>query len=235
MNLTARFECWRINKGPRNSWGLSWFLASEICKRFYASHGIVPWVVAHEGLGYYGITINQLPCAVNLHITEPFGRFTMFGDVENWDKGFPGDHKLQLIRDCLNGMPTADLVRSAVKHFAIDPFPSKSHLSCRHKRWGESYVLCFEIATYLALRFEVDELAIWNHPDHISRKIESLDPKFSMKEHPGAFLFSNSGKELLVSGDGRILDKSGTNVWEDYMSGKSVPALAKLVMERLNT
>ena len=234
MSLSTQFDCWRQIKGPLNSWGLSWFLASEFCKRFYASHGLVPWVIAHEGLGYYGISINQVPCAVNQRATGPLGRFTMFGDVENWMRGGPGDHGLQLIEDCLKGVPTVELVRFAIEHLAVDVFPTKSHSSCRHKRWGDSYVLCFEIAAYLALRFEVSEMAIWNHPEHIASKIESLDPKSSMKYHSGAFLFNRGEKELLVCGDGRILDGSGTSVWECYMKGMSIPILADLITQRLH-
>lgn len=91
MNAFSLFEHWRLVKSPDRSWGLDWFLANEICKRFYASHGIVPWVIDHEGLGYYGIMLNQLQCKVSEKSCRPFGRVTMAGDVENWRTGGPGN------------------------------------------------------------------------------------------------------------------------------------------------
>jgi len=45
--------------------GLAWFLAYQFCQRYYVSHGIVPNVIDHDGLGYYGIRLDPLPCKVN--------------------------------------------------------------------------------------------------------------------------------------------------------------------------
>jgi hypothetical protein len=234
MELTERFECWREIKGPQKSWGLSWFIAAEFCKRFYSSHGLVPWVIDHEGLGYYGIEVSYVRCSVHSKEMQSLGRFTMSGDVENWTRGGPGDHGLQLIDKCVKGVATRELIRSAIAHFELDPLPRKSHVTCRHKRWGDSYSLCFEVSAYLALRYEVDELAIWNHPEHIEQKLQVLDSKAAMKEHPGAFLFIRNGRELLIAGDGRILDETGGNVWDEYMKGESVSTLAELVVGRLD-
>ena len=234
MSPATLFEHWRAIKNPGRSWGLAWFLAFEMCKRFYASHGIVPWVISHEGLGYYGITLNVLPCAVNGVSDESLGRFTAGGDAENWHTGSPGDHGCNLIEPCSNGAPTGSLIASAVAHFRIPPFPSKSHLSCRHKRWGASYELCFEIATLIALRFESEELGIWNHPEHTRRAIDQFDPDKHMKDHPGAFLFTANGSEVLLAADGRLLDGSHLNVWKEYMTGTTAIALSNLIIERLD-
>lgn len=233
MVLWSRFESWRELKGPRNSWGLAWFLAAEFCRRFYASHGLVPWVIAHDGLGYYGIEINHVRCGVHSDASGPLGRFTMGGDVENWRSGSPGDHGPNLIEECERGAATIDLVRAAVAYFEQEPIPKTSHLSCRHKRWGDSYALCFDVAAYLALQYEVHDLAIWNHPFHVERKLQSLDPKAPMKEHPGGFLFAGHGREVLLAGDGRILDDSGDSLWLEYMNGQSLPQLAKTIVRRL--
>lgn len=234
MELSSRFERWRELKSPKQSWGLAWHLAAEICKRFYGSHGLVPWVIAHDGLGYYGIEINQVRCPVNPDGPDSLGRLTIGGDVENWRTGSPGDHGLELMEECERGMKTDDLVRAAVSHLALEPIPRKSHLSCRHKRWGDSYVLCFEVATYLALQYEAGTLAIWNHPVHLKRKLKQHDPKVSMKEHPGGFLFVRHNRELLIAGDGRFLDGSGDDLWLDYMRGQSVSELAKFIDRRLD-
>lgn len=234
MGLSSRFECWREVRDPKKSWGLAWFLAAEFCRRFYSSHGLVPWVITHEGLGYYGIQINRVRCGVHGDKSEPLGRFTMCGNAENRRTGAPGDHGLKLVEQCDRGLPTEELIQAAIAYFEQPALPPKSHLSCRHKRWGGSYALTFDVAAYLALRHEVDDLAIWNHPVHTERKIKERDPKANMKEHPGAFLFARNDREVLVAGDGRILDDSGESLWQEYMCGQSVSGLSELIIRRLD-
>ena len=234
MELSQRFESWRELKDPHNSWGLAWYLAAEFCRRYYASHGLVPWVISHEGLGFYGIAINRLHCTINRQDSKPLGRFTMGGNVENWTTGGPGDNGLKLIDRCMTGSPTSELIQAAISYFELRAFPEKSHMSCRHKRWGSSYVLTFEIAAYLALQFEVEELAIWNNPSHIQHKLKELDAEANMNEHPGGFLFVRNGRELLVAGDGRFLDDSKDNLWQKYMAGQSVSSLSRLIIEKLD-
>ena len=239
MSVTALFKHWRALKRPHRSWGLAWFLSCEMCKRFYASHGIVPWVTSREGMGYYGITLDRLSCPVNGRPQElsgeSIGRFTMGGNAENWQTGSPGDHGCNLVDPCAAGASTESLIASAVSHFRIPPFPPQSHLSCRHKRWGASYVLCFEIATLIALRFESNEIEIWNHPYHTRRVIEQRDPDASMKEHPGAFLFrlQSGGPQVCLVGDGRLLDNSRLNLWQEYMNGESATTLSNHVIHKL--
>ncbi|MBB5186845.1 hypothetical protein HNQ57_001108 [Zhongshania antarctica] len=233
MTLSSSFECWRVLNQPTNSWGLAWFLAAELCRRFYSSHGLVPWVIERGGLGYYGIEINHVRCGVHSGALEPLGRFTAGGNVENWRRGGPGDHGLNLMDECLRGAETAALVHAAVAYFELPPIPLTSHISCRHKRWGDSYVLCFEVAAYLAMQYEGRSLAIWNHPFRVNAKLNELDAKASMPEHLGGFLFVRDGREILLAGDGRVLDGSGSNLWLDYMMGQSVSALAQSIERRL--
>lgn len=232
MNTACQFEHWRTIKRPEQSWGLAWFLASEFCKRFYASHGLVPWVINREGMGYYGISINHLPCPVNGQKTETLGRFTMGGDVENWRTGGPGDHDGELIDKCAGGSSTDELVNLAISHFGLTAVPHKSHLNCRHKRWGASYQLCFEIATLVALQYEPDEIGIWNHPAHTKQALGS-DPKHKMKEHPGAFLFVSEDRKICVAGDGRLLDGSDSDLWHEYMSGMTPRAISDMIIQKL--
>ena len=63
MSIDTVFESWRQNK--EGDWGLAWFLAYQFCQRYYVSHDIVPNVIDHDGLGYYGIRLDPLPCKVN--------------------------------------------------------------------------------------------------------------------------------------------------------------------------
>lgn len=224
MDATGLFEAWRLTRSPDNHWGLAWFLASQFCKRFYASHGIVPFVIEKEGLGYYGIGLDYLPCSVNGKDRKALGRITMQGNVENWRTGGPGDQGCDLVGPCEEGVPTEELVRRAIRHMAIPPLPEKSHLACRHKRWGDSYVLVFEIATIMALR-KRKGLRIWNF--HSKEEILRLDPtKVVITEHPGVFTFEFNDKKVAVSGDGRLLDGTGRSLWKEYMMGESPASLA---------
>lgn len=231
MDVVTLFESQRTERnGPH--WGLAWFLAWQFCRRFYASHGIVPHVLAHEGLGYYGIQLDTVCCRVNGPIEHTFGRMACAGDVENWRTGSPGDHGLDTERQYDEGVPTDELITQAIRHLDFPTRPATSHLACRHKRWGASYVLMFEIATIIALRAR-DGLSIWNHQYHTERHIRTLDPQYAMSEHPGAFFFTADGREVIVAGDGRMLDGSGDNLWEAYMRGASAFALALRLEERI--
>lgn len=230
MDAVSCFEEWRANNSADQSWGLAWFLANEICKRYYASHGIVPWVIEHEGLGYYGITLNQLECKINKNESKELGRFTMSGNVENWATGSPVDHKLNTIKMCDDGVGTGTLIAESIRHFCLSPYPEKSHQYCRHKRWGDSYKLCFEIATIVALKYE-GQVQIANHPFHTARNLESSDSKFGISEHPGAFIFSGPKGTLSITGDGRLLGPIGENLWEKFMVGETVESLVDFIAE----
>lgn len=235
MSISELFRHWRKIKRPERSWGLAWFLAYEFCRRYYSSHGIVPWIIEHEGLGYYGIQLNQVRCSINNRIGESYGRMTIGGDVENWRRGSPGDHGLPAIEMCSTNISTEEIVQKAIAYMGIESIPAVSHLNCRHKRWGASYELCFEIATILALQNEPEELQIWNHPFHTERAVSELDPKSSMDEHLGAFLFVRRDKKLLLAADGRLLDGSEKNLWQSFMNGYGTAYLADLIKEHIDT
>lgn len=235
MDVSSLFEVWRTPSARQNDRALAWFLAYQFCRRFYASHGIVPHVVAHEGLGYYGIQLDYVPCKVNKieRSVESLGRLTTAGDVENWRTGGPGDRGLKTSELCKLEVPTERLVSLAFGHMGLPTHPSTSHLNCRHKRWGSSFELMFEIATIIALR-NPEKIKIWNHPDHTEKLIRERDPKATMHEHLGAFIFSNhSNTDIVIAGDGRWLDESGRNLWEEYMLGHSSYFLAVSIENRL--
>jgi hypothetical protein len=234
-DVSSLFEAWRLHGIYQNDWGLAWFLAYQFCRRFYASHGVVPHVIEHEGLGYYGIQLDYVPCKVNQigKSLETIGRLTCAGDVENWQTGGPGDHGLETSVLCQKGVPTSDLLSLAIKHMGLPTYPSKTHINCRHKRWGSSFELMFEIATILALRNSDKVLRIWNHPYHTEQYIRRLDHENTMQEHPGAFIFENHANTIVIAGDGRCLDGSGNNLWEDYMHGFSPYFLAICIENQL--
>jgi hypothetical protein len=222
------FAQWRKRNNPINNWGLAWYLAYEIAHRFYASHGIVPYVICHEGLGYYGIELDSTHCLVNRNRTKPLGRLTIQGNVENWQTGTPGDHGLNAIQMCERGVPAEELVASAIAHLRLPDTPLASHFTCRHKRWGSSFVLLFEIATFLALEYGQNNIYIWNHSYHTDRFIRDLDSKADMEEHLGAFVFQHHDSPVVFASDGRELsgDKKD-NYWKRYMAGESSYQLYK--------
>lgn len=130
MSITELFESRQKCKSEKSDWGLRWFLASEICKRYYSSHGIVPWVINKGGLGYYGILFSELACSVHKALRE-LGRLTMFGNTENWLRGGPGDHRNTL--DNENNATASTLIAAAISHLELNAFPQIFHLSCGHK------------------------------------------------------------------------------------------------------
>ena len=77
-DIATAFEQYRARK--LDGWGLAWFLAAEVCERFYRSHGIVPTVIEREGLGYYGIELEELVCRARPEQHPSLGRFTMAGE-----------------------------------------------------------------------------------------------------------------------------------------------------------
>lgn len=214
-------------------WGLAWYLAAELCERFYESHGIVPHVISHEGLGYYGIRLDTVRCPVHRGEEKTLGRFTMGGNVENWQTGGPGDHGLKLEERVRRGEPVAPMVAEAIQHLRLPPFPTTTHLNCRHKRWGASYVLMFRLATLMALRHD-GRISIWNHPFHTERLARKLDPEHDMKEHLGHFLFEGPSGRVLLSGDGRMVEPAGeASLWNRYMAGESEGSLLRILGGRV--
>jgi len=216
--LVRTFERWRSRHDQ--GWGLAWYLAAELCDRFYASHGIVPMTIEHEGLGYYGIVLAETKCPVHGPGQRQLGRLTMSGDVENWVTGSPGDHRLGLVDRVYAGESAASMVAEAIHHLELPPFPEKSHVNCRHKRWGDSYRLGFRVAALAALRNE--GVAIWNDPWHVVPGDSPAPSGHAMSEPPGNFLFRRRGRTVILAGDGRILEPTGQgSYWESYMRGTS--------------
>ena len=232
MGVDAAFESWRQKK-KEEDWGLAWFLAYQFCRRFYISHGIVPNVIDHEGLGYYGIRLDSLPCQVNGTKMTQHGRLTMAGNVENWRARSPEDHSLETTDLCARGTPTEDIVQRAIFHLRFSALPVKSHLGCRHHRWGASYVMLFEVASILALTYSYNVL-ICNGFFHTQRVIERIDPLAKMKHHPGAFIFKNGDKEYVVAGDGRVLTDPTDNLWNQYMNGTSVITISQNIAQHIS-
>lgn len=48
-------------------------------------------------------------------------------------------------------------------------------------------------------------------------------------------MHSHSGKRVMVAGDGRLLDGSDRNVWEDFMNGQTPFSLALAIEADINS
>ncbi len=220
LDLYALFEEWRSEHDQ--GWGLAWFLAAELCERFYRSHGICPQTLCREGLGYYGIGIDALPCRIRRGEGRSLGRLTADGNVENWRTGEQGDHGLNLVDRLRAGESVELMVAEAIRHLALSAMPRTSHLNCRHKRWGDSYVLLFRVAAALALRHGEERVTIWNDSYIAKRRARGLDREGELNEHPGYFSFEprHGPENVIIRGDGVVLRPEGQESrWELYLSG----------------
>ena len=229
-DLALTYEYWR--RRYKRGWGLAWYLAAEINERFYASHSIRPEVIAHDGVGYYGIAVEQAACRI-IRDTTPLGRFTATGNVENCRTGGPGDHGLDLSKRAADGESPRNMLCDAIRHLGLLSLAPKGHYLCRHKRWGASSQLVFRLAALMALRWNED-VQIWNCADQLARLAGEADPNMAMAEHPGHLIVTCSGRELLFAGDGRVLKPAGCeSVWARYMIGESLVSLLRTMESHL--
>ena len=230
MDLLHEYERWRRNRA--DGWGLTWYLSAQIAERFYASHGVAPVMILHDGLGYYGMAIERLVCARNKR-RKMLGRLTMSGNVENWRTGSPGDHGLKLVERAAAGEPVQPMIAEAIAHLDLPALPRVSHLPCRHKRWGASAVLVFRLAAALALRHDA-RVGICNTPDAVRRAAGPLDPHRDGHEHLGWTYLSVGEQKVILANDGRVLlPHRGESLWVRYMRGESEDALLVWLEEQL--
>lgn len=235
--VESLFAQWRATHSHQMlDWGLAWYLSNEICRRYYRSHGIAPFVINHSGLGYYGIEITQLPCEpTGLKDHKTLGRLTIAGNVENWITGGPGDHGCELVDSCTGGAPAAELVTQAIRHLGLSSLPPKPHNHCRHKRRGDSFVLLWEIATLLALRADMGRSKAYLVANGLEdgKPYTGLDGPPMTYRKPGLFWFGGD-RAVYVTDEGVLCDGSGENLWERYMAGESPAALAEWLRERVD-
>jgi hypothetical protein len=232
MNVSDVFEAWRLKHGSNPNWGLAWFLANEVCQRYYSSHRIVPHVIEKEGLGYYGLQFDPFN-----GYGESIGRMTAHGNVENWRTGRPGDHGLETSEMCAKGLPIKQIVEDAIRHLDVPSVPVATHLNSHHEEREKSYELVFEIATILALRNDKrDGFQIWNHLDSAGRLIKELDPSARAKEHLNSFIFlQRGGKKILITSDARLVGEKEDNFWYRFMNGESAWTLALEIEETIRS
>jgi len=232
--VESLFAWWRACANRRVNWGLAWYLSYEICRRYYRSHGIAPFVINHDGLGYYGISLVQLPCdSAGVKNQQGLGRLTMAGNVENWIVGGHGDHGCELVEPCAEGESATKLLAHAIRHLGLLAVPTKPHNHCHHKRRGDLFVLLWEIATVLALRVDLgrtNTCLLANGLEH-DKPLAGLDDSPMTYQKPAYFRFGGA-RGIYVTDEGALCDGSGENLWKRHMAGQSPAELATWLQER---
>ena len=156
----------------------------------------------------------------------------MFGDIGSMKEKDKEKARLGLSERIMKGEPVQPMVTEAIRHLGLQPFPEKSHIHCRHHRWGASYCLVFQLVSMIAIRSgnHADPLNVWNEKEHTDKTARELDPKYDQKEHPGHFLLRAIERSVLISGDGRVLQPDGQkSLWERYMNGESESELVRSI------
>ena len=192
-------------------------------------------MINNEGLGYYGIQLSELACKARPTAGDPQGRFTMYGNVENWLNRGPGDHGFKTQESLEQGVSTAEIVSLVMAYLDVPVTSTRYNYSCRHHRWGSSYNLLFDIVTRLVLTNGDSELIVANCPrdEYLGSLIREKDPLWEVKEHPVGFYVSDNDVSLLIAGDGRVLDGSDRNIWHEYMSGVTTDTLVESLRYQL--
>lgn len=209
------------------SWSLSWCLAAELCRRYHTSHGIQLGVIVREGLGFYGIQIGYTRCRIHGDERDPLGRFTIAGNVENWEvEGTAGigGHGLKLEGRAAAGEPVDKLLRDAIAYLRLPLRPEKAHTGCRHNRRGASFCLTFDVAATIAIKHP-DRARIWTERSVRRYGVSEPEPD---RQHPGYFILSVEGSPCILAGSGEVIQPAQQSLWDRYMAGDE---LATLVAE----
>jgi hypothetical protein len=224
-SLEAEFADWLADSPDCEGWGLAWYLAAELCSRFYVSHGLMPEVIEHEGLGYYGIALVQAPCAGRER--RELGRMTMSGNVENWATGSPGDHGLELQQRAARGSAPGELLAEVIRFLGLPIRPDRSHAACHHKRRGASFEMVFRLAAHIAMRAE-GRVAIWNGAESgVVRSVVAPEPR---REDMAAPIVIEGKQSVVVTSEGLVLEPRGLgSLWKQYMEGASFETLISRV------
>ncbi len=229
MEVRALFELWRSEHKCEDGWGLAWYLAYEFCVRFYASHGILPGIMEHDGMGYCGIQLEQVQCKINPEPMPPLGRITASGNIENWTAPTLKDKGVNTIEMCDSGEELDRIVAASISHMRIPPFRGRSHKRCQHNNRGKAYEIMFAISTILALRNDYEKLRIWNRPFHTQQVVLEMDHLASNRENDGAFIFEGDQRRIVISSSAHLLgvgEGEDVNYLYRYRQGESVYALA---------
>lgn len=209
MDLPDLYDDWRARHG--SGWGLSWYLAVEIVRRFAAGAGIVGAPFEHDGLGWYGVMLFA-PDASGTPRT--LGRVTAGGDVERWEGS--EHNRLDLTGRAAAGEAPTALLGAAIRHLRLEQAaPGRLHRAGAH-------VLGLEVCARLAMRSGAGGLSIRTEREPRAR--EGAPP-----------IHIGSGREaLLLTGDAQLRGDGGTmDLLARWRAGAEPGQLADEVAIRL--
>lgn len=210
MDLAALYDDWRARHG--NGWGLSWYLAAEIVRRYATRVGLVAVPFEHEGVGWYGVMLFT-PDAQG--VPHPLGRITASGDAERW-AGSEHD-RLGLAERARAGESPSALVAAAIVHLRLEGLPrSRAHRAGAH-------VLGMEVCARVALRVDTGALTLRTegHPQ-------------ARQAAPPIRIEGPTGPGLRLTGDARLLgDVEPVDLLARWRAGADAAELADQVVVML--
>jgi hypothetical protein len=214
MDFGQAFLRWRSIY--ESGWGQAWWLAAEIDERYGDELGLTIYPIIHEGLGFYGIKIDQIDSTDG---SQTVGRLSIGGDVENWMRAGAGLNALELAQQSTIGQPIDEILRAAIGHLHFEDIrrPPRTFRTA-------TFTLYFRLMAVMALQVGHTEFSVY--PKQTS--MEGCDP--------GSWIWVLSANgasiELLPSGD---MDSHGekTSLMGAYRDGQRLWSLAGMLMKRL--
>ncbi|MDP2313445.1 MAG: hypothetical protein Q8P41_11105 [Pseudomonadota bacterium] len=206
MDLTSLYDDWRARYG--HGWGLSWYLAAEIVRRYSGRVGLVGVPFEHEGVGWYGVLLFVPDLRGE---PRPLGRITAAGDAERWEGA--EHHRLALTERAERGEPPSTLLAAAIAHLEVERAPNM-----RAPRAG-AHAIGLEVCARLALR--VDTAGVFIRADEPPRPGEAA---------PDIVLAAPGGPTLRIGGDARLHGAGEIiDLLARWRTGAGVADLAELV------
>ncbi len=239
-DLITHFKAYQ--RRGREDWGLAWYQAAELADRLYTSHGVQPRSLSHDGLGYYGIGLHQLPCACMGGREKMYGRFTMMGNWQRWNaQGGPGDMQCAC-EEGLGGISLTISMFDCLEYFGLDglsPDTTHLHLTCRHMINGPAFCFLFRLAAMFCMRHGLgSNKGVSNEQWALRRLASEHDPEYREGSEVNYFLFYGR-HQFLLRDDGNILLPGPVGehygLWESYLMGFSAESILDSVERAVNT
>jgi hypothetical protein len=211
MDLADLYEDWRTRFG--DGWGLSWYLAAEIVKRYAGRIGLIALPIEHDGLGWYGILL-FLPD--DKGVPRSWGRITAAGDAERWEGG--EHHRLGLTDRAARGEAPPSLLAGAIEHLLLENAPVT-----RAPRAG-AHAIGVEVCARLALRVPTGSIVL-----------RADEPPKPREPAPSIVLCRSSGPTLHLAGDGRLHGTAEViNLPARWRAGTDIAELTELVAKTMD-
>ena len=207
------FTAWQRRYGD-DGWGQSWWLAHELLERWGIEGCIECCPIIHDGLGFYGILIQQKNQRDEV---SSLGRFTICGDVENWHPDRGQARELELSGDRALMMSLEDKVQASIQHLNL-----RSSNPCA---WSPEplYRFYFNLMMQLALR--VPHAAIQIYPEEETRVSASCST--------WTWVLYHAGNKVLLEPRDKFRGIAEIPFFRDFQNGVSVEKIVHQILGRL--